>query len=217
MTTLSTPAQSIEHRWQTPSPHWGIGVDPRSSENGLFTLFYASLERASHYSWLNAGRTLIDKTYLSILCQAHQINMQGIQPTELANRLDQFIRSELVPRWQILDELDHEARHQLALELLEQANSTLFEGYPAGQSTSSHILFYLCPQLPFFPLPAETDIPYPAWHNQCRSQLAQLLPQLTTAPGTATYGDNKAQAFTRRRLQQGDWWQRWLFIQQQAP
>jgi len=210
------PNTELQSLWTTPSPHWGTGIDPRSSEGGLFSLFYATLERASHYQWLNAGRTLVDKTYLTILCKAQQCSMQGIQPTELASRLDTFIRGELVERWTELDDLDHETRHTLALELHSKASDVMFPGDAAGEITSSQILFYLVPQLPFFPMPADAQGSYADWHQECRGQLALALPHLTEAPLPAVYGDEKAQRFVEARLKQGDWWQRWMQLRQAA-
>jgi len=219
----NAPAPSTDS-WSTPSPHWGTGIDPRSSENGLFTLFYGTLARCSQYDWLNAGRTLIDKTYLTILSKSCQLSMLGIEPTELASRLDAFIRTTLIPLWDELDELDHEERHLKAVAMVQEMNEMLFAGHKDGEEMSSHILYYLCPQLPVFPLDSnalqvlaqrsQNAIEgYDNFHQVCRSEFAQLLPQLDHTKPTAEYGDDKARALVQRRLSHGDWWQRRSLMQ----
>jgi hypothetical protein len=47
---------SIDANWSSPSPLVGSGFDSRSSDNALLAIMYGSLERASRFGWLNAGR-----------------------------------------------------------------------------------------------------------------------------------------------------------------
>ena len=54
-------------RWQAPFPGFTSGQDPRTSDNALLVLTYGGLDQAARHAWLNAGRRLIDKTYVEIL------------------------------------------------------------------------------------------------------------------------------------------------------
>ena len=83
-------------------------------------------------------------------------------------------------------------------------------GEPNGESTTSQILFFLVPQLPFFPMNADrTD--YGQWHAECRGNFTRALPHLTGSVLPGVYGDEKALGYVARALKTGDWWQRWQF------
>ncbi|MBY4678834.1 hypothetical protein [Marinobacterium arenosum] len=200
-------------RWSSPHPAFSSGHDARSSECGLLTLFYGNLERASRYAWLNAGRTLIDKTYLSILWQTQGLPPTGIDNTRLAGNLDSFIRSELEQCWESLEMLAHEERHELAIELVEQAAVQVLGDSQQHQAAASYLLFYLCPQLPVFPLKVPLageaeSANYSAHHRNCREQFARQLPHLAEAPPQACYGNDREQAIVNEALVRSDWWLR---------
>ncbi|MEH6652051.1 MAG: hypothetical protein V7707_18670 [Motiliproteus sp.] len=219
----NTNAELIR-RWTLPHPNFSSGQDPRSSEQSLLELFYGGIENAARYQWQNAGRTLIDKTYLSILWTALELDKPTIGFENLAANLDSFIRRELTERWSEFDELDHEAHHQLAVTLVTDASQQLF-GSQSNEGHASNILFFLCPQLPIFPyseqhrsavqtLLAESAIDisidgYSDYHQACRQLLARTLPFLCSAaaPRSATADINAV-------LRQTDWWQRHLLGQQ---
>ncbi|MBS7690637.1 hypothetical protein I0E98_09845 [Pseudomonas lalucatii] len=139
--------------WQQPHPAFAAGRDARSSDNGLLLTCYGNLARAAGAAWQNAGRTLIDKTYLRMLGDRAGLDFLGLSADELAARLDGFIRRELAPRWVQLDEWRGGEGLEPALALLEAGNRALFDD-DSGQRATSWLLFYLCPQLPLLPMPA---------------------------------------------------------------
>lgn len=216
MTTAIAPDDALA-RWQRPHPDFASGHDSRSSENGLLNLFYGSLERASRYEWLNAGRTLVDKTYLRILWTSCELPPQAATFDQLASDLDSFIRQQLTPRWDQIDELDHNQRHQLAIELVDCAAMDLFRGNPDWQAASM-LLFFLCPQLPVFPWhpslqgqtgaeSGETPANYSDYHQRCRPLLALKLPHCTEPP-KASLGDERQCKAVNQLLARSDWWAR---------
>ncbi len=181
--------------WQHPNPLFAGGNDHRSSENSLLLLFYGNLHKAAGYNWQNAGRTLIDKTYLRILGLCTDMDMQGLSTDELAARLDSFIRRELMPRWQLVRQSHGSEGLELAQELLDSAGHALFEA-PSMHKQTSQILFYLCPQLPL--LVSEQPL-------ACQEQL-NTLPVL---PRPLTFaGDAQQQALIRQLIEGSDWWRR---------
>jgi hypothetical protein len=204
--------------WHQPHPAFTSGKDSRSSENALLVLMYGSLDKAARFGWLNAGRTLIDKTYLRILWATQGLEPTGISFDELASRLDAFIRRELQTCWDFLDSLEHEARHEQAKRLVERLQAQVFQS--SGQlESATAVLFFLCPQLPVFlytkspNTQAEPVTDYPAWHRGCRQRLVPLLPLGRNTP-SARYGTAQEQQLITRLLAQSDWWPRRLLARQ---
>lgn len=196
--------ERLRHAWQRPHPAFASGWDARSSENALLLQCYGSLARAAGFGWQNAGRTLVDKTYLRILGDCAGLDFQGLAMDELAARLDGFIRRELAPRWAEIGESRGSEGLELAGHLLEVGSLALF-GSPRAQAASSQLLFYLCPQLPLLPCPAglQQDC---AGHLQ--TSLA-LLPQLPVLPRPRQFaGDARQQALIRQLIEGSDWWRR---------
>ncbi|UTW11372.1 hypothetical protein [Marinobacterium rhizophilum] len=216
------PATAPLQSWHQPHPAFTSGKDARSSENALLVLMYGSLDKAARFDWLNAGRTLIDKTYLRILWATQGLEPTGISFDELASRLDGFIRTELQPRWDSLAELDHDGRHELAQLLLEQLQVQVFQS-PGQLESATSVLFFLCPQLPVFlcrdaaNTEAEAVIDYPGWHQSCRQRLALLLPLSCSSAPSARYGTAQEQQLITRLLAQSDWWPRRLLAEQHPP
>lgn len=222
----STNAELVR-RWTQPHPDFASGHDPRSSDQSLLEVFYGGLENAARYQWQNAGRTLIDKTYLAILWAALELEEPALGFERLASNLDNFIRDKLTECWSEFEELDHEARHQIAVELVTDASEQLFasqnnEGY------ASSILFFLCPQLPIFPYSdnhrqsvggllaqsgkGDSIDSYSDYHQACRQLLALNLPFLGTVPAPSALPSKTANL--NAVLRQTDWWQRRLLAQQ---
>jgi len=221
LTTQITPLDHIINKeWSQPSPLVGSGFDSRSSDNALLTILYGSIERAALYDWSNAGRTLVDKTYLHILWQAKQIPNYGLTHHDIAPNVERFVREQLQPMWPQINQLI-QAHHcdqtmELSTSLVTLAAQQLF-GSNLHEEAASWLLFYLCPQLPIFPvnpplLTATNSKDYISHHKAC----AQLL--LATAPSVAlpqvTYGRDKEQAMITTLLHQSDWWQRYCLVQQ---
>lgn len=222
----SAIAQHTAQQWSRPSALVGSGNDNRSSHNGLLTIFYSSLERAAHYGWLNAGRTLIDKTYINILWQAASLPSIGVEPTKIASNLDAFIRSELEPVWQEFEHLNHDEKHHLSIRMIEQAAAEIFgSGYQ--EQCASWLLFYLCPQLPIFPISdelvqtvaerlhlSEPTTDYAGYHAQCRQLYSRMLPNIHTTTPVASYGSEQDRHNIDQILRGSDCWQRHCFISQ---
>jgi len=205
--------QLVLERWQRPHPDFVSGRDPRSSDNALLALFYGSLERAARYDWLNAGRTLIDKTYLRILWTAEGLSTRGLSFDEMASRLDSFIRTALQPDWETWAELPETARRQAAADLVEQARRRIF-ATDADTGSASALLFFLCPQLPVFP-GAVAGPEYEA-HLHRNLDWLRLQPCLREIPAPEVhYGQEREQTPIRALLADTDWWPRRLLLMQQ--
>lgn len=198
--------------WNTPRPDVLSGFDQRSSDAGLLTLFFGSLAHASQHQWLNAGRTLIDKTYIQMLWEAKKLSFDGLTSHDIANALDTFIRSEIVPVWDTLHDLDTQAQNALAITLLERAASSLF-GQQTRARPASWLLFYLLPQLPVMPLIQQEHASYLQHHIQMRALFAQQLPYLMQHCPTPDYGTDRQKAALKQAIQATDWWQRLCFIE----
>ena len=224
-TFCSATAQTTLTQWCLPSTKVGSGHDSRSSHNGLLTIFFGSLENSARFGWLNAGRTLVDKTYLSILWQAAELPSLGVDFTRMASSLDAFVRAELEPRWPEFEHLHHSEKQTLSISLTQAAAEQVFgSGYQ--EQCASWLLFYLCPQLPLFPfnsslqatIAARLDQPvaedYALYQQQCRQLFSRMLPGLHNQPPVAEYGSDREQRTIDQILQGSDWWQRHCFIQQ---
>lgn len=209
------PYATILQYWHQPHPAFTSGQDARSSENALLVLMYGSLEKAARFGWLNAGRTLIDKTYLRILWATQGLESAGTSFDELAARLDGFIRTELKSRWDDLDKLEHEERHQLTLHLVEQMQTQVFQSSERLNCTT-WLLFFLCPQLPVFPYAntRRASCDYGAWHPECRQRLINLIPRFCNKTPKSCHGSAQEQQVVTRLLAQGDWWPRRMLAQQ---
>ncbi|WPC06053.1 hypothetical protein SBP02_04680 [Pseudomonas benzenivorans] len=194
--------ERLREAWQQPHPAFASGRDARSSDNGLLLQCYGNLTRAAGAAWQNAGRTLIDKTYLRMLKDCAGLDFLGLSADELAARLDGFIRRELAPRWAQLEQWRGAEGLEPALALLEAGNRALFDdagGYPA----TSWLLFYLCPQLPLLPVPAGAA-PH-AWLQRAQ----ELQAQLPVLPRPRLFaGDAREQALIRQLIEGSDWWRR---------
>ena len=71
-------------RWARPFPGFTSGHDPRTSDQGLLTCLYGSLEHAARHEWLNAGRRLIDKTYLGMLWHVQDLtDLRGVRAEQI--------------------------------------------------------------------------------------------------------------------------------------
>lgn len=196
--------ERLRQAWQQPHPAFASGRDVRSSENALLLQFYGSLVKAAGCGWQNAGRTLVDQTYLRILKDCSGLDFQGLSVDELAARLDSFIRHELAPRWAQIAESRGAEALQLAAELLEACSLALFASARV-QAATHQLLFYLCPQLPLLPCPSD-----PRQHADAQLQAFQpLLAQLPVLPRPRQFaGDAQQQALIRQLIEGSDWWRR---------
>lgn len=207
----------INHNWTQPSPLVGSGFDSRSSDNALLTILYGSIEHAAQYNWTNAGRTLVDKTYLHILWQAKALPTLGMSQHEIAPLVEDFVRQQLQPLWLELNQLHHAPQGQRATELasllVTTASQCLF-GSNDQESSASWLLFYLCPQLPIFPLNSSlfTATDDQIGSENCKKRLTKNSSEFPLP--VASYGRKKEQLMIDKLLMESDWWQRYCLIQQ---
>tara|TARA_R110000744_G_scaffold21536_9_gene55633 strand:+ start:1613 stop:2287 length:675 start_codon:yes stop_codon:yes gene_type:complete len=206
--------------WSTPSPLAGSGFDSRSSENGLLVIMYGSLEHAAQFGWLNAGRTLVDKTYIRLLWQAKQLPTLGLTHHDIATQLELFIRAELQPKWAELKHLTPDEADQQAKILVRLAAHSIF-GSVEQEVAASWLLYYLCPQLPIFPIaeycrkarllkPLSDEInTYDDYHRASKDIHNKL--RLHYEYPKASYGNNKEQVLIEQLLHHSDWWSRQCF------
>ncbi|RVU32554.1 hypothetical protein [Neptunomonas marina] len=202
-------------QWAEPNTTIGSGHDIRTSENGLLNSFYGSLEHASRFAWLNAGRTLIDKTYINLLWQAVGLHLGGRTSDELARELDSFIRTHIAPRWDDLEEWNPEQQQQRVGELVDILAGVL--GGQDPQREASWLLFYMLPQLPVFPLWASDIGTYAEHHTACRAHFSHHLPTFYTPAPKAAVGTPDERCVIDQAVKMGDWWQRRCFIAQAMP
>jgi hypothetical protein len=196
--------EHLRQAWQQPHPAFASGNDARSSENALLLQLYGSLVKAAGCGWQNAGRTLVDKTYLRILKDCSGLDFQGLSVDELAARLDGFIRQELAPRWGQIAESRGAEGLPLATELLDACSLALFASAQVHRATRQ-LLFYLCPQLPLLPCPSDSQ----QSSDEQLQAYQTLLPQLPVLPRPQQFaGDAQQQALIRQLIEGSDWWRR---------
>lgn len=195
------------NKWSTPNKHFTSGFDPRSSDNALLTLMSGGLRHAQQNDWLNAGRRLIDKTYVQILFVTQGLTDIPFINAELtAASLDNFIRDHIAPSWIRIHDTQGNNRNELATELIHIASRELF-GSLESEIAASHLLFYLCPSLPIVPLSDDQD--YSSHHDLCRKDLnfhksflgTEQVPQ-------ASYGEPDEIKRIDSVLNETDWWLR---------
>ena len=139
-------------RWQTPFPGFASGQDPRTSDNALLALLYGGLKHAADHEWLNAGRRLIDKTYVEMLWQVQGLeNMRTCRPEQVSAALDNFIQGTVCKQWDALPILSPIEREELTNTWVHGMAKSCF-GSLVSELAASRVLFYLCPTLPVFNL-----------------------------------------------------------------
>lgn len=197
-------SEQLCRSWPLPHPAFASGKDPRSSDNALLLLFYGNLAKAAAVDWQNAGRTLVDKTYLRILKECFGLDFQGLSADELAARLDGFIRQTLAPRWEYITASRCAEGLPLAAELIEACSVALFDNARV-HTVTRQLLFYLCPQLPLLPC---VDEPQTRTEEQLQTHQALLL-RLPVLPRPKQFaGDAHQQALIRQLIEGCDWWRR---------
>ena len=196
--------------WSQPNKNFTSGFDPRSSVNALLVLMYGGLQHAASHNWLNAGRRLIDKTYIQIL-----LNTQGDDPLDIptadsiAVQLDDFILKQLAPRWlQIINPATAE-KHKIADELVSNATKSLFGSQP-NNLAARIILSYLCPHLPIYPFSSELD---KHLISRCQNTIQNQQTFLNNMPlPEAIYGQTDQVNAINNMLKHSDWWQRHITV-----
>jgi hypothetical protein len=221
---LNAAYTSALARWQNPSPAFASGHDPRTSDGALLALTYGGLAHAADHDWQNAGRRLIDKTYIDILWRVQGLaRMRACRPEQVAAALDGFVRDQVRPVWTELKDQAGTGRSALAAAWVQQFARQGF-GSLISEAASSRLLFYLFPMLPIFNLSrghllalqrlghAATGDDYHAYAQAAGNAYRALLPalQLVTRP-TPPYGDPAQRTLISRVLASSDWWARRVF------
>lgn len=139
-------------RWQTTFPEFASGHDSRTSDNALLTSLYGGLAHAADHEWLNAGRRLIDKTYIEMLWHVQGLgSMRACRPEQISASLDNFIQGMLRRQWRDLSILSPAAQDKLTVAWVREIARTCF-GSLHSELAASRLLLYLCPMLPVFNL-----------------------------------------------------------------
>jgi hypothetical protein len=224
MLDLELAHASALERWQTPCPTFTSGHDPRTTDEGLLGLTYGGLLQASRYEWLNAGRRLIDKTYIDMLWHVQGlIRWRTPRPEQIAADLDNVIRARIAPAWRDLPGMNVDRKRALAGEWVEAAARECF-GSQASEVAASRLLFFLCPILPVFNLSRGhlealrrlghevAGTSYREYAAAAWSAYANAAPRLATLDRPEpTFGNERQQAVVREVMAGTDWWQRRVF------
>lgn len=227
------PAQKVcHHCWNSPLPEFTSGKDIRTSDNGLLVLTYGNLHQSAKSQWLNAGRSLIDKTYIQMLWHVQSLtHIQAIRAENVAAALDNFIREEIQPLWADLYEMDNVTNCEVSIELVKKASISLF-GSLQSEEAASKLLFFLCPMLTVFNFSTEAikalqhlghdlenkleqpskNSKYEIFHHLMTQEFGNIQDPLSEDQcPTPFYGDTTDQSLIQETLNQTDWWQRRVF------
>lgn len=211
-------------RWQSPYRGFASGFDTRTSDNALLVQIYGGLNHAANHEWLNAGRRLIDKTYINMLWHVQSLlPMSACSPESISAALDNFILEHIRPIWLALPKLSDSKKQDLAESLAKQAATALF-GSLKSEVAASRLLFILCPTLPIYNLSlgnqlalrtlgyAPADNSYPAFVQSCNAGCKSIIQQIESlALPQPAFGSLSEQALISELLHDHDWWTRRVF------
>ena len=190
----------------------------------MLVLTYGGLVHAAQHEWLNAGRRLIDKTYIDILWHVqHLTALRTCRPEQIAAALDNFIRDRIAPLWDGLADRDASHKAELAgrwvAEMAQQCCGSLH-----SEPAASRLLFFLCPMLPLYnfsrghrvalellghPVLGDGYHAYAATADRAYREMSEAL---HTLPRPAPlFGDPAQRRLIQQMLDDGDWWQRRVF------
>lgn len=211
-------------RWNHPFPGFASGKDPRTSDPALLGLTYGNLVHAARFEWHNAGRRLIDKTYIDILWQVQGLTgLRTVRAEQVSAALDGFITDIIRPGWQELPLMSHEERCETATVWVEQMAGRCF-GSLYSELAASRVMFYLLPMLPVFnlsgghlstlerlgqPPATNTYRDYAGAAETAYRQHRTTLRQYPFPP--ASSGDAAVDATAETVLGETDWWYRRVF------
>lgn len=223
-TDMERAARSAVHRWTTPFPGFTSGHDPRTSDAALLSLVYGGLRHAADHDWQNAGRRLIDKTYIDILWHVQSLTaIRACSAEAIAANLDNFIRDHIRPVWHDLPSLDNTDRATLAGQWIDEVAQGCF-GSLHSEAAASRLLFFLCPMLPVFNLSrghllaldrlghAAAGDSYAHYARSAAACLAALdAPAEPSPPPTVHQADPAQRGLIQHLIDTTDWWRRRVF------
>lgn len=211
-------------RWSDPFPGFASGHDRRTSDEGLLGVTHGGLDHAARHDWLNAGRRLIDKTFIDMLWHVQGLTgLRGIRAEQVAADLDTFIDRLVKPAWHGLPHLSADERALTSNLWTEEMAAHCF-GSLYCESAASRLLFFLVPMLPMFNLsrghrmaldrlghgPRQPG--YRAYAHAAASAYHEYLPRLAELPGPSVRDAERAKgALMSQLLSQTDWWTRRVF------
>ncbi|MGB5466837.1 MAG: hypothetical protein WBM84_12215 [Sedimenticolaceae bacterium] len=224
ISALDQACSAALRRWQGPWSGFTSGRDPRSSDNALLVLMYGGLIHAARHEWLNAGRRLIDKTYIDILWHVqHLTTLRTCRPEQIAAALDNFIRDQIEPVWDGLADLNATDQAELASRWVADMAQQCF-GSLHSQPAASRLLFFLCPMLPLFNLSRGHLLAlqrlghtaqgegYHAYAAAAEHAYRARSKALRALPGPApVFGDAAQRRLIQQLLDDSDWWERRVF------
>ena len=185
---------------------------------------YGGLVHAAQHEWLNAGRRLIDRTYIDILWHVQDLTtLRTCRPDHIAAALDNFIREQIEPVWDELADLNATHKAELASRWVADMAQQCF-GSLHSEPAASRLLFFLCPTLPLFNLSrghllalqrlghTASGQDYRAYAAaaehayRARSQALRTLPR-----PEPVFGDAAQRRLIQQLLDDSDWWERRVF------
>jgi hypothetical protein len=211
-------------RWNQPFPGFASGHDKRTSDQGLLTLLYGGLEHAARYDWQNAGRRLIDKTYVDMLWHVQSLtSLRSVRAEQIAAALDPFITDTVRPVWTDLPKLSHEQRLETSIVWTEHMAGHCF-GSVNSDLAASRLMFFLFPMLPVFNLSrghamALEKVGHRPAHENYRALVqatefayGEHLPMLAdlSRPHVSS-SDSDQNVLIKKLLTETDWWTRRVF------
>jgi hypothetical protein len=211
-------------RWSQPFAGFTSGRDPRTSDRALLTLLYGGLEHAARYDWQNAGRRLIDKTYVDMLWHVQGLaNLRVARPEQIAAALDGFVTGTVRPRWQDLGHLTPDEAMEVAAAWVEQMAARCF-GSVCSELAASRLMFFLFPMLPVFNLSgghlraleqaghAAATKGYRGFAQSAAAAYREAHPMLRRLPiPPVSLDDPKSGPLIQGLLAKTDWWPRRVF------
>jgi hypothetical protein len=221
---MSAAEATALSRWRQPCADFASGQDPRTSDEGLLRLTYGGLVHAARFDWLNAGRRLIDKTYVDMLWHVQELTgMRTVQPAAIAAALDGFIVDTVRPAWHDLPRLSAEDGLAVSIDWTEQMARRCF-GSLHSELAASRLMFFLLPMLPVFNLSRghlaaldrvghpSADAGYRAFAQAAMSAYREHFsePGRFTPPPVSARDPQQAE-LVRDLLAQTDWWPRRVF------
>lgn len=198
---------SVLKTWSAPNKNFTSGFDARSSDNALLTLMWGGLHHAQQNDWLNAGRRLIDKTYVQILIATQGLSsIPFLNAEHTAATLDNFIRQQVAPRWSLINNKQKDDKSELAADLISSASCSLF-GSLESEVAASHLLFFLCPVLPIIPFNHNGQ--YSSHIQYCQEIMKLHQPDFDILQTPAAdFGKPEEINLVNRILSGTDWWHR---------
>ncbi|WP_261841633.1 hypothetical protein [Aliamphritea ceti] len=189
-----------------------LDTDTRSSGNGLLSIFYGCIEQAARQQWPEK-QLAIATADLEMLLTSYELKPLAPITDRTSEAVAIFIQSNLQDNWNEYDDMTHPQRQEIAINLVNEAASNIFGG--TNQiAAASWLLFYLCPQLPVFPVieSLSTTDNYADYYLSQKQKFTIALPSLDQNTPDIRYGNQLEQSIIKALLTANNWWQRYLFV-----